>query len=378
MEESNEQDTPKNSDQLRHLRDLVVGPTEKSLEELREEFRERTISSDEVSEVLSDAVRKSSKKRDFSRALGPTISSAFQESIRRDPQSLADAISPIMGPAIRRSISQQIRAMVQSLNTALDHSLSPRGLKWRLEAYRTGKPFAEVVLLHTLVYRIEQLLLIDPETGLLMQSVSANPDDDDADLVSSLLSAIQDFMRDSFEHRTKDESGSDLQKLDANELQVWIEHGPSAILAVAVRGQPPERLRRRLQEFVEQLHIEHTPLLRNFRGDTTPLEVIQPELEDLLDSEYISQKTDSQQEREEAKEPSWTRHLNWAIPTLLLLALLVWGFQSRRSAYRQQIADAIDLPPSASIEIKDDTPTHQWCRPIRLDCSGQKQDGSTS
>ena len=62
---------------------------------------------------------------------------------------------------------------MQSFNHALEHSMSWRGLKWRMEAWRTGRSFAEVVLCHTLVFRVEQVFLIHQPTGLLIQHIVA-------------------------------------------------------------------------------------------------------------------------------------------------------------------------------------------------------------
>ena len=284
--------------------------------------------------------------------------------MKSDPQSLADAVSPIMGPAIQRYIQQQIQAMVQSLNTTLDQSFSPKGLRWRLEAWKSGKPFAEVVLLHTLVYRIEQVMLIDPDTGLLMQSASSHSQDDDADLVSSLLSAIQDFMRDSFSHRS--ESGSDLQDMKTNELTVWIHHGSAAVLAIAIRGEPPIALRQKLQTVLDKLHVEYRPLLENFRGDTTHLEIVRPELEELLESEFVDRKPAKKPEITPDEKPWWQEHLRWIIPTAVLLLLGGWWFYRQRADYHQYIAQQLDLPPTAEIAIEDDIlrvtgeARHEW------------------
>ena len=345
-------DVQNTDEQLRHLRELVVGPTAKSLHQLREEVKTRSVVAEDVSRVLPEAVRQSARNSpDFARSLGPTLSQAFEDSVKRDPKSLADAISPIMGPAIRRSISEQIRAMVQTLNTTLDHSLSPKGWKWRFEAWRTGRPFAEVVLLHTLVYRVEQLLLIDPRTGMLMQHASANPNDD-ADLVTSLLSAMQDFIRDSFEHES--DHGSSLRTLNTNELTLWIEHSRHAVLAAAVRGEPPRELRGRLRETLETVQLNHSPLLESFDGDTAPLEVVLPDLEDLLESEFVGER--EAKEKAEAKEEHagiWSPQLGWALATMAILAALTLMFLAQRSRYRRQLANILDLPPTANLEISD-------------------------
>lgn len=342
-------------DGLEHLRRLLNGPVEDSLKQLQTDLAEKKVDAEEVSLLLPEAVRRSAAAGPrFAKAIGPTFSAAFQESVRRDPKSLADAVSPIMGPAIQGYIQRQIQSMVQSLNTALDHSLSPKGLRWRLEAWRTGKPFAEVVLLHTLVYRIELVMLIDPQSGLLMQSVANHTGDEDADLVSSLLTAIQDFMRESFAHRTN--AGSELQEIQTNELLVWIQHAPKAVMAVAVRGEPPVALRQRIQRLLNRLHVDYGQLLSGFRGDTEPLAIVRPDLEELLESEFVGVKesVDSPKSDAAQQKPWWMQQLHWMLPAACLLVALTWGFYQQRANRLDRLADLLDLPPTAQLSIDGD------------------------
>ena len=55
--------------------------------------------------------------------------------------------------------------MMESLNRTVEHSFSWRALAWRWTALRTGKPFAEIVLLNTLEYRVEQVFLVHAESS---------------------------------------------------------------------------------------------------------------------------------------------------------------------------------------------------------------------
>ena len=104
------------------------------------------------------------------------------------------------GPAIRKSIAETLDGTLQRLNQAFKHSFSWRGLKWRLEAYRSGASFADVVLKHTVVFRVEHLFLIHRKTGLLLEHVAApEAAAQDPQMVSGMLTAIQDFVRDSFD-----------------------------------------------------------------------------------------------------------------------------------------------------------------------------------
>ena len=134
--------------------------------------------------------------------------------------------------------------MTQSLNKALEYSVSPKGLKWRWEAYTTGKPFAEVVLLHTLLYRVTDIFIVHVETGLLIQHASVDSQQEmNADLTSSMLTAIQDFARDSFGAG----DGESLSTISMGDQTIWIETGPHAYLAAVIEGEAPADLRVRFR-----------------------------------------------------------------------------------------------------------------------------------
>src|SRR5205823_2696969 len=158
-----------NGDGWGELRSLLVGPEQTQLDQLRERLDDLRVHPEEVSQVLAEAIHlRSNHDKQLTTALLPTVEEALRISVQRNPRVLVDTLFPMMGPAIRKAITTALRSMLDSLNRSLEIGLSLRGLKWRLEALRTGKPFAEVVLLHTLNYRVEQVFLIHKETGLLL------------------------------------------------------------------------------------------------------------------------------------------------------------------------------------------------------------------
>ncbi|HKO98085.1 MAG TPA: OmpA family protein [Pyrinomonadaceae bacterium] len=285
-----EQDAPASSstdeENMAELRSLLLGPAEAQLAEVHSRLTDPRRQLEEVSRVLPAAVSVRARQgNELTDALAPTVASALQQSVRRNPQPLADAIFPIMGPAIRKAIATALSGMVQSLNQSMTHSLSVQGLKWRLEAMRTGKSFAEVVMLKTLLYRVEQVFLIHKDTGLLLHQVSApGTKTQDADMVSGMLTAIQDFVHDSF--ATPD--GEGLEDLRVGELTVWVERGPQAVLAAVIRGNAPEDLRAVFQECLERIHLQFGTLLNEFQGDAAPFVATAPLLEDCLQAHYDS------------------------------------------------------------------------------------------
>lgn len=244
------------------------------------ELRRLIVQAEEVGHVLPEAVAQSSQNDDkLAEATLPIVEVNIRESAKRNPQILAEALFPVIGPAIRKAIAEALSQMVQSLNQTLEYSVSPRGLRWRVEAWQSGKPFAEVVILKTLLYRVEQIFLIHRETGLLLHHVAANPAlTEDGDMVSAMMTAIQDFVRDSF----KTSSDATLDSLQINELSVWIERSPDAILAAVIRGSAPLALRENFKEAIEKIQFDEEKAFANFKGDAAPFAGTQPILRECL------------------------------------------------------------------------------------------------
>ncbi|MCW5981815.1 MAG: OmpA family protein [Bryobacteraceae bacterium] len=197
-------------------------------------------------------------------ALSPTIQHALRRSLRDERRAWSEALYPIMLPSVRMAVWAAFHEAVESLNRLVEASLSWRSWQWRLEAWRRRKSFAEVVLLRTLVYRVEQVLLIHRETGLLLHSVaSKDAATKDPDIISGMLTAVQDFVRDSFNGGQE----SPLNELRTADLTVRIEQGPWAVIAAVVRGYPPAELHATLTAAADLVHQEMAQELREFDGD---------------------------------------------------------------------------------------------------------------
>lgn len=303
------------------LRKLLIGPEQNRLDELSQEIESREVTADEIADRLPEAIALSGSRDDqLGRALSPTIETALKESIRRDPQEIATAIFPVLGPAIRKAIAETMAGLVRSINNAVEQSLSVNGVKWRVEAWRTGIPYAEIVIKHALVYRVEQAFLIHAQSGLLLEHASA-PDLQlpDADLISSMLSAIQDFVKDSFHP----EEGATLRTFSVGVHTVQVEAGPRALLALVIRGEAPSEVLQKEQDTLETIHLEFATQLADFSGETAPFAPARPLLESCLQTVL----TTTQDRRKGGL--IWLR---WALPLFLVLAAaaVLWGRSTMR------------------------------------------------
>ena len=139
--------------------------------------------------------------------------------------------------------------------------------------------FADVVLLRPQVFQAEQVFFIHRQTGLLLRHVASDASTArDPDLISGMLTAIQDFVQDSF--RLSAETREEI--FQVGELAVWVEQGALAVLAVVIRGNPPQTVRMRLQNTLATLHHEYAEVLTSFTGEVSHFETCRPHLEACL------------------------------------------------------------------------------------------------
>ncbi|MDR2401233.1 MAG: hypothetical protein LBD73_06240 [Deferribacteraceae bacterium] len=283
--------SPPNTDpEVDKFKELVFRGELDRIEELERKLDSQLRSTKSVSDVIAEAVvMRSSKDNMLSAALSPIVENSLQDALKKRPQDFISIIFPIVGSLIRRSISETFSSMLGSFSKSLEFSFSPKGIKWRIEAIRAGKSFSEIVMLHTVVYRVEQIYLIHSESGLVLSNlVNKGVHDRDADMISGMLTAIQDFAKDCF--ATAGDESSSLNSLDMGDYTIYIERSPLAYLACVVRGQAPKELQVKLRETLELILAKFNDVLQDYRGDDSPFVAAAPYLEDCFAEQLVEEK----------------------------------------------------------------------------------------
>lgn len=336
--------------ELERIKQILLGQEYEALLRLKDEINDDGHFSERVAQIITEALKTRSASDDsISTVLAPTIDRAIAGSINQDPQKLAESLYPIMGPAIRKSISETLQQMLENFNQLLEQSFSPQSLRWRFDAWRTGRSYSELVLLNTLEYQIEQIFLIHRETSLLIQHVfSESIEKKDPDMVSGMLSAIQDFIEDSFSVSESDL----LDTLRLGELTVVIQRGPQAILAAVVRGRVPEDLRTNMSISLESLHRLKRNQLMDYSGDPSVFVGLEEDLSTILAQE--------KGEKKKRKTP-WLALI--AVGTAMVLAS-IWQYNNHEkektfnSAYTALI-NALQMEPGLIVLESSNNSNHQ-------------------
>lgn len=242
-------------DRLRHL---LVDTESNRLDALEEKLDDATAELGRVPDILAEDIElnlQDGRRTRLGDALAEATTGSLELAVRRKPETVVNAVYPVIGPAIRRSIAEALREMADGFDRSMRETFSLRALRWRFEAWRTGIPYAWVVLRQTTRYQVEHLFLIEPESGLLLGHVTAEGLPElDADAVAGMFTAINQFVRDSVSVDGRD---GGIGSAMVGGYHLAVSEGPHARLVAFVRGVPDQHFGVRLDEINEALHAYH-------------------------------------------------------------------------------------------------------------------------
>jgi len=237
---------------LDRLKDILLGDELGALDALDARVEKVEREQSELPARLPGAIESAEQDgaERMAHALAKPVAHALGTAVRENRQVIVDVLFPVIGPAIRKAIAEALRNLVTDVNGAIESSFTPRGLRWRFEAWRSGVPYAQIAIKDTLNYGIDHVFLIERGSGLVLDRESApHLPDLDSDAIAGMLTAIGEFVRDSV-----GSGGGTLDSARVGEHLLWVVHGPRANLACFLHGVPPPRLHALLEQRLEALH----------------------------------------------------------------------------------------------------------------------------
>jgi len=302
------------SAELDELRELLLGPEKRDLNHIRKRLDDPTLRALEVSRVLPEAIaHRVSRDKKLSKALHPVIEDSVDSYIRTHSQAISDSIVPVMGESLKTALYIKIRNRLESINNFLVRNFSPKGFRWRMEAFRSKKPMDEIIHFHTLRYRVEQVFIIHRDTGAVLQHVSEFKDEaiEEASMFSETLKAIQS----SATH----ENDPSVNTLQLGNHTVWVEQGNHLMLAGVIRGTPSFELRQVFKKTLNNIEDDFREEINQFDGNAEPFKSCDDILKRCLKVEYGKKET--------SLKPLWI------VVSLILILIGVWGFCSIKDRF---------------------------------------------
>lgn len=153
----------------------------------------------------------------------------IQEEIS-DHDKLIDMLYPIIGKAIKKFIRVEIQILTEKIDAQFQKAFSWKGWKRRIKSWFTGTKESELILRDLDPPILEEMFVIENNSGLLKGSYSKN-NTIDKDMIAGMLTAIKAFTEDAFS-----KGGESLEMIEYESYKIMLYSAKSFYIAVVTSG----------------------------------------------------------------------------------------------------------------------------------------------
>jgi len=181
-------------------------------------------------------------QENFPKLFQKSLSKALEKQVAESSDGIINALYPIIGKMISRYIKNELEKLNQRIDDAQKDFFSLQNWKLRVKSFFTGIPYRELVVQNSLVANLEEVFLIDNESGLLLGHHSFN-NLMDPDMIAGMLTGIKGFVEHAFQ-----QDSQNLETVEYEKYSIVINTFHSFYIAAAVSGQIFPDFQRRLDK----------------------------------------------------------------------------------------------------------------------------------
>lgn len=219
--------------------------------------------------VVAGAIRVQERRdhAELVEAISPVLSEAIEIQIRDSRQTFVEALFPIIGEMAQRYIGEFFRELQRNIDARLKSTTSPGKIARRAGARLRGVPASDLEMRDALPFGVREIFLIQSGSGLLLARAGSDAAVD-SDLISGMLTAVRDFVHDSF---ASQEAHGPLDEVQYGEQRIIVQDGRLCYVAVVIQGIEPPGFRAELRRYLTRLHTDEHRVLQAFDGDMAGL-----------------------------------------------------------------------------------------------------------
>jgi hypothetical protein len=233
-------------DKLDIIRDILL-TDDKSLQEdmaKRIEFLEHVLNdrkelANKVDPLIKYQLGEFTKS--IPRTLGPTITATLKQEIKNHKDEVVDALYPVLGKMVKKYVAQEMRLLSEKIDNQLSFI---KRWKRRFRSWFTGVREEELILKKLSTATIEQVLLIERDTGILKASYSKTSSID-KEMISGMLTAIKSFVEDAYYKKNQN-----LELIEYESYNIHLQSFVTHYVAVVISGNYILQSKNKLQDLI--------------------------------------------------------------------------------------------------------------------------------
>ncbi|MEY8020808.1 cell envelope biogenesis protein OmpA [Muriicola sp. SD30] len=173
--------------------------------------------------------------------LGPTITATLKKEIKNHKDEVVDALYPVLGKMVKKYVAQEIKILSEKIDNQLGFI---KRFKRKMRSWFGGPSEEQLLMRELSSATIEQVLLIERDTGILKASYSVTNSIDE-EMISGMLTAIKSFVEDAFQKKN--------QNLELIQYELYNIHLQSFVthyVAVVISGDYHLTSKNKLQDII--------------------------------------------------------------------------------------------------------------------------------
>lgn len=232
----------------RQLKDILLGEDRNEINRLKNIMDDPSLLSDKIAPVVDQRINLLKQK--FPKEFQTAVNSIVEKKMRESQSELLDIIYPVIGKMISKYIVLQFQELKDGIDHRVRNFFSLKQQIKRLKYMFTGVQDSDLLISELDNSKIEEVYIIERETGLLMGSTSRQGSID-KDILAGMFTAIKSFVEDAFQ-KEKEE----LEMIEYGSYRIFIQNVHSYYIAVILNGSLSQQQRKDLSARILDFMLE--------------------------------------------------------------------------------------------------------------------------
>ncbi len=256
---------------LEKLKDILLRNDRKELDEIRSILNDQNKLAEKVNPILREHFQ--FLKDNFSSDYETIINDLVDKKLKQSEKELLDLIYPSLGKMISKYVTLQMSSLKESIEESVKSSFS---FTRSFTSFFTGVKESELIIKDAVVSTIEEVYVIQRDSGLLIGSASKNNSMDD-EVIAGMLTAIKSFVEDAFNTESQD-----LEVIEYGSYKLVIRSYYSFYIAMAISGAMSTNEQVEVQERIDTFASYKMKLFKG-RFDSSKYEISKQLEQDFID-----------------------------------------------------------------------------------------------
>ena len=233
---------------MSQLREILLKEDRSALMEVQKILKDPELLSIHVNPIIEEHL--AFLRQNFPKEFKADVNKLIEKKLKDSQQEILDVVYPVLGRMITKFIQLQFQQLKEGIDERINGIFSKQGIFKRFRNKIFGINDSETILASLDAPILEEIFIIQRETGLMIGNASLSPSVN-RDVVAGMLTAIKSFVEDAFE-----QDKQDLEMIQYGTYRILLQNFPSYYFAMALSGsvstKETEVFRNETIDFIEK------------------------------------------------------------------------------------------------------------------------------